>query len=335
MTADNYLLYSVIAAAVPVLLYVGLIYWVDYYEKEPAWLLSAAFLWGAIPAALLALFFNTVLSLPFYYLFSERSAELVAGGAIAPVVEEVTKGLALFLILIVRRNELDSPLDGVIYGAMVGMGFAMVENILYYATYFSESGASGWNELVFVRGVIFGLNHALYSALTGLGIALSRMSRNWLVRLVAPLLGLAAAMTLHAIHNLSMFNGTLTGFFTGLTFGWGGVVMTILIMVLALYQERRWMRRYLAEEVDLGTLTADELEVVSSAVLRGRHRFRLLVAGNIGEYRRTGTRLRKLSELAYRKRRHAYFNDESGPATIADLRQVIAELGRFEDVPET
>lgn len=330
MTADNYLLYSVIAAVLPVLLYVGLIYWVDYYEKEPTWLLSAAFLWGAVPAALLALLFNTVLSLPFYYLFSERSAELVAGGAIAPVVEEVTKGLALFLILIIRRNELDSPLDGVIYGAMVGMGFAMVENILYYTAYFSESGASGWNELVFIRGVIFGLNHALYTALTGFGIALARMSRSWLVRLTAPLLGLAAAMTLHAIHNLSMFNGTTIAFFTGLTFGWGGVAMTVLIMALALYQERLWMRRYLAEEVDLGTLTADELKIVSSAVLRGRHRFRLLVTGNVGEFRRTGTRLRNLSELAYRKRRYAHFNDVSSLTTIADLRQAIAELGRFD-----
>ena len=42
-------------------------------------------------------------------------------------------------------------------------GFAMVENVLYYLTAFGEDGAAGWNSLVLIRGVIFGLNHALYT----------------------------------------------------------------------------------------------------------------------------------------------------------------------------
>jgi RsiW-degrading membrane proteinase PrsW (M82 family) len=326
LTADNYLLFSIIAAVVPVLLYVGLVYWVDQYEKEPVWLLSAAFVWGAIPAALLALLFNTLLSLPFYFLLSESSADLASGGAIAPVVEEVTKGLVLFLILVVRRNELDSPLDGIIYGAMVGMGFAMVENVLYYTSYFSESGVSGWNELVLVRGVIFGLNHALYSSLTGLGIALARMSRSWWVRIGAPFLGLFAAIALHAIHNVAMFNGTLPAFLTGLTFGWGGVLLTIVIIVLSLYQERRWMRRYLAEEVGIGTLSAEEYDTVSSAARRNRRRLRLLFDEGVGPYRLAGRRYHRLSELAYRKRHHAHFSDDASMQAIASLRQSIMEL---------
>ncbi len=320
------MLVSVLAAVLPVLIYIGLIYWVDHYEKEPVWLLSAAFVWGAVPAALLALFFNTLFSLPFYALFSESSAELATGGAIAPVVEEVVKGLALFLILVVQRHELDSPLDGIIYGAMVGMGFAMVENVLYYTTYFGENGASGWNELVLVRGVIFGLNHALYSSLTGLGIALAQMSRNWAVRIAAPLLGLFAAIVLHAIHNVAMFAGSITGFLTGLTFGWGGVVLTIAIIVLSLYQERRWMRHYLVEEVGLGTLSAEELDIVSSAARRGRRRIDILLKEGVGPYRLAGRRYQKLSELAYRKRHHMHFQDDASSRAIITLRQSISEL---------
>lgn len=326
MTTDNYLFYSVIAAVVPVLLYVGLIYWVDHYEKEPVWLLSAAFVWGAIPAALLALLFNTLFSLPFYFLLSENTAELASGGAIAPVVEEITKGLVLFIILVMRRHELDSPLDGIIYGAMVGMGFAMVENILYYTTYFRENGPAGWNELVLIRGIVFGLNHALYSAMTGLGIAVARMSNYWPVRIFAPLLGLMAAMALHAVHNVSMFAGSLGGFLTGLTFGWGGVLLTMAIIVLSLYQERRWMRQYLTEEVGLGTLTADEYHRVSSAFRRGNHRMGLLFREGIGSYRLAGRRYHRLSELAYRKRHHAHFNDEASRQAIISLRQSIVEL---------
>ena len=320
------MLVSVLAAVLPVLIYIGLIYWVDHYEKEPVWLLSAAFVWGAVPAALLALFFNTLFSLPFYALFSESSAELATGGAIAPVVEEVVKGLALFLILVVQRHELDSPLDGIIYGAMVGMGFAMVENVLYYTTYFGENGASGWNELVLVRGVIFGLNHALYSSLTGLGIALAQMSRNWVVRIAAPLLGLFAAIALHAIHNVAMFAGSIIGFLTGLTFGWGGVVLTIAIIVLSLYQERRWMRHYLVEEVGLGTLSAEELDIVSSAARRGRRRIDILLKEGVGPYRLAGRRYQKLSELAYRKRHHTHFQDDASSRAIITLRQSISEL---------
>lgn len=326
MSAENYVLISVLAAALPVLFYIGLIYWVDHYEKEPVWLLSAAFVWGAIPAAILALIFNTLFSLPFYALFSESSADLAAGGAIAPVVEELVKGLALFLILVVQRHELDSPLDGIIYGAMVGMGFAMVENVLYYTTYFAESGASGWNELVFVRGVIFGLNHALYSSLTGLGIALAQLSRNWAVRITAPLLGLFAAIALHAIHNVAMFTGTVAGFLTGLTFGWGGVLLTMAIIVLSLHQERRWMRHYLAEEVGLGTLTAEEFETVSSARRRSRRRVGLLLNEGVGSYRLAGRRYHRLSELAYRKRHHAHFQDDASSQAITVLRRSITEL---------
>ncbi|MBP6016276.1 MAG: PrsW family intramembrane metalloprotease [Candidatus Promineofilum sp.] len=326
MTSDNFLIYSVLAAVVPVILYVGLIYWADQYEKEPIWLLSAAFVWGAVPAALLALLLNTLFSLPFYFIFSESSADLASGGAIAPIVEEVTKGFVLFLILIVRRQELDSPLDGIIYGAMVGMGFAMVENVLYYTTYFAESGGVGWGELVMVRGVIFGLNHALYSSMTGLGIALARMSRSWLIRLGAPLLGLATAVMLHVVHNVSMFGGSWATFLTGLTFGWGGVLLTIVIIVMSLYQERRWMRLYLAEEIDLGTLTAEEYDTVSSAARRGRHRLQLLFGEGFRPYRLAGQRYRQLSELAYCKRHHAYVQDDASREAVLLLRRSILDL---------
>jgi len=179
---------------------------------------------------------------------------------------------------------------------------------------------------VFVRGVIFGLNHALYSSLTGLGIALAQMSRNWAVRIAAPLLGLFTAIALHAIHNVAMFAGSIAGFLTGLTFGWGGVMLTIAIIVLSLYQERRWMRHYLVEEVGLGTLSAEELDIVSSAARRGHRRMGILLKEGVGPYRLAGRRYQKLSELAYRKRHHTHFQDDTSSRAIITLRQSISEL---------
>lgn len=330
MTANNYLLYSVLAAALPVLIYVGIIYWVDRYEREPLWLLSAAFIWGAIPGAILAIIFNMMLSLPFYLLFSSSTADFISSGAIAPVVEELTKGLVLFLILFIQRHELDSPLDGIIYGAMVGMGFAMIENILYYVSYFQEYGVAGWNELVVIRGMVFGLNHALYTAMTGLGIALARMSKSWPVRIAAPLLGLAMAMTLHAIHNVAMSGVVVAPLLVGITFGWGGVLVTLLIIILSLYQERRWMRQYLQEEVAKGTITDDDYRIVHSAASRARHRLGLLINEGPRAYYRSGQYYRRCSELAYRKRHHAHFNDEAGLQAIDSLRQSIVDMRAAE-----
>lgn len=323
MTDGNVLLLSILAAALPVLAYAGLIYWADRYEKEPWWLLAAAFLWGALPAALLAIFFNMVFSVPFYLLLDAGSAERFSAGLVAPLVEETAKGIALFLILFFWRHELDSPLDGIIYGAMVGMGFAMVENVLYYVSAFQESGAAGWGAVVVMRGVLFGLSHALYASLTGLGIAVARLSRRWPVRIGAPLLGWSAAVFLHATHNVTMSGGTALAFLAGLTFDWGGVLITTAIILLALYQERRWMRDYLAEEVGRGVLSADEYAIVPSALSRTRHRLGLLTSEGMAAYRRSGRRFQQCSELAYHKRHHAYFGD---PRSLQLAERVRNEL---------
>lgn len=323
ITDENLLLFSILAAVLPVLGYVVLIYWVDRYEKEPWWLLSAAFIWGAIPAALLALLSTALLSAPLYLMLDSSAAELLSGGFIAPVVEEVAKGLVLFAMLFFWRHELDSPLDGIIYGAMVGMGFAMVENVLYYYAAFQEGGQTTWNSVVFLRGIIFGLNHALYTAMTGLGIALARLSTRWSVRILAPLLGLLGAIFLHAVHNLAMFSGSPVGFLAGLSFDWGGILMTIVIIFLALRQEQRWMKDYLRDEVGRGTLSEAEYALIHSAPRRAYFRLKQLVSGGLATYRQSGQRFHHCSELAYRKHHYSLFNDPASQAAIERLRGLL------------
>jgi len=322
MSGQMWLL-SLLAAAVPVLFYVALIYWVDRYEKEPWWLLATAFLWGAIPAALLALLFNTALSLPLYALLNPGPAELVAGGFFAPIIEEIAKGIILVLIFFLWRQELDSPLDGLIYGALVGMGFAMVENVLYYQAALAEGGQAAWNSTVIIRGVIFGLSHAFYTAMTGLGIALARLSPSRAVRILAPLLGLGAAIFFHALHNVTMVSGMALGFLAGLTFDWGGVLLTVVIIIVALARERQWMQHYLADEVTQGTLTANEYALVRSAAARNRRRLALLLSEGPDAWRRSGRRYRECTELAYLKRHHAVFGDEHSREAAERLRETL------------
>ena len=315
------LLWSLLAAAVPVVFYVWLIYWVDRYEKEPWWLLAAAFLWGAIPAALLALVLNTAFSLPLYMLFNPGPAELLSSSLFAPIIEEMAKGLILLLIFVLWRDELDSPLDGLIYGAVVGMGFSMIENVLYYHSAFIEGGQAAWNSTVIIRGIVFGLSHAFYTSLTGLGIALARLSPSRAARILAPVLGLGAAIFFHSLHNVTMFGGTALTLLAGLTFDWGGVLLTAVIIVLVLARERRWMQHYLADEVERGTLTADEYTLVRSAAARNRRRLGLLLREGPDAYRRSGRRYRECSELAYLKRQHAVLGDERSRLAADRLRE--------------
>ena len=92
-----------------------------------------AFAWGAGIAALAALIINTAdleyVTMP---ALGATTGEYVAATFGAPVVEETLKGLVLIGLLWRRRDELDGPTDGVIYAAMVGLGFAMIENVGYY-----------------------------------------------------------------------------------------------------------------------------------------------------------------------------------------------------------
>ena len=58
----------------------------------------------------------------------------------APIVEEFAKGLGVFIIFVIARRAFDGPIDGIVYGGLVGAGFAFTENIQYFAISFIEGG---------------------------------------------------------------------------------------------------------------------------------------------------------------------------------------------------
>ncbi|PYT02260.1 MAG: PrsW family intramembrane metalloprotease, partial [Acidobacteria bacterium] len=54
------LLTGLVAAAVPVPIYVALVLWLDRYEPEPPWMLATAFFWGALVAVFFAIVINSL-----------------------------------------------------------------------------------------------------------------------------------------------------------------------------------------------------------------------------------------------------------------------------------
>ena len=324
MTSSTVLILSAIAAFFPTLFYVVLIYWVDRYEKEPWWLLTAAFLWGAIPSIIVAFIANSLLSIPFYWLAGQNGGDALAASLIAPPVEETIKGLAVLGIFLLWRHEIDSPLDGIIYGAMVGMGFAMIENIYYFVNTYNSGGAEAWGMNIFMRGIIFGLNHALFTSMTGLGIALARMTTHQLARVALPIGGWLMAMFLHFVHNAAVSTGNALCLLAFLS-DWGGVMLVLVIIVWALVQERRWLKEYLVEEVGNYTLTVNQYKLASSGRQRAKYNWNQLLTQGPRAYFSAARFFRKCSELAYKKHHHRLFADEKSGSLIESLRAELRE----------
>lgn len=319
---------SIIAAVIPTLFFALLIYNFDHYEQEPLWLLSAVFLWGAIPSILAAFLFNSLFSLAPFWLLGPEAGLVVGASIVAPIVEESVKGLALVGILVIWRHELDSPLDGIIYGAMVGLGFAMIENVYYFLTIFSEGGLSAWGINILLRSIIFGLNHALFTSLTGLGIAIGHLSTRRTTRLIAPIAGWSAAILLHLIHNLSVvFGGPLI--LVTFANAWGGLLMMMIIIILALLQERRWIKIYLAEEIDLGTLTPHQYRNAYSPFHALYHRLDLLTTRGLTAFLNARRFYRRCSELAYKKHHFAIFQKYDPKFSPESIRSEVSNLSKL------
>ena len=175
------------AVSFPVMILVC--FWLDRYEPEPARYRLAALGWGAVAAVA----FSFVGEQLVFALSGTNDFVNVAVGA--PVVEELGKGLFLVAVVIFRRGELHGPLDGIIYGALVGIGFAFVEDIIYYLQSL-ESGQLGVT--FFLRGIIGPFAHPLFTAATGLGIGIAVATRRPAVRTLAVVLGFLAAVAMHA-----------------------------------------------------------------------------------------------------------------------------------------
>ncbi|MBW3660534.1 MAG: PrsW family intramembrane metalloprotease [Gemmatimonadetes bacterium] len=261
------LLVGMVLAVLPVPFYLLLALWIDRYEKEPVGMLALAFLWGATVAAFFSFLFNTVSALLLGEMSgSPQAAEL--GGAVlsAPFSEELSKGVALFILYFWKRNEFDNITDGIIYAAMVGLGFAMTENVLYYGRAI-QTGFAGSLVTIGIRGVLAPFSHPLYTAMTGIGLGLARESTNRMIKLAAPVLGLAMAMFLHALWNLAASLGPALVFVYFLIM----VPIFLALIGLVVYSLRREggiIRRHLSPYAERGELSPAELETLSS--VRGR-----------------------------------------------------------------
>lgn len=215
---------AAIVAFLPAAVYILPLIWLDRYDPEPLWLLSLAFAWGALVAVIVSFIVNTVIGEATVMFamqagFSMREAAEIgnAVGAIgsAPIFEEGSKGLGLLILLIFFRRYFDDILDGIVFAGVIALGFATVENVLYYGRAFGSGSFGGIAFLFVLRGLFSPFAHVTFTAMTGIGCGIARESHNTLVRILLPMFGYVAAVVLHAIWNGMAVLGGLGGFALG------------------------------------------------------------------------------------------------------------------------
>lgn len=221
-------LVAVLLAVVPFLAIVLLIRWIDAWEPEPRGLLLVALAWGAGVATAVAATGNSL----FQAVVSqdqglERAAALTAIVS-APVTEETMKGLGLVVVVLLGRGQFHGLVDGVVYSLAVGAGFAAVENIQYFLTYWDSITA------IFVqRGLMTPFAHPLFTVCLGLALGIaSRSDRQGRWLLVIP--GWLAAVVLHAVWNYTTVTGSFFQVFVSFQ-----VPLFVVAVVLVLWLRRR------------------------------------------------------------------------------------------------
>ncbi|MEU4233151.1 PrsW family intramembrane metalloprotease [Nonomuraea sp. NPDC026600] len=224
-------------ALAPVPLLLAAVLALDRMEPEPRSNLIFAFAWGAGVAVLVA---GVINSLNLHYIIdtanlSAANARNVAATFGAPVVEESMKGLVLLGLLRFRRAELDGPTDGVIYASMVGLGFAMSENVSYYvAALNSDQGGMGLAVTVVLRGVLSPFAHPLFTSMIGVAVAYAAQ-RNGSDRVFIIMAGWVGAMLLHGLWNgLTSYGG-----FPGLVIAYLVLLIVLVVLIALVLRDRR------------------------------------------------------------------------------------------------
>nr|WP_319436640.1 PrsW family intramembrane metalloprotease [Mycobacterium sp. RTGN5] len=215
--------------------------WLDRWEPEPPRLLILAFLWGASVAVVVSVGLEMIVDAAVNTGGTESSPITIALGA--PLIEEAAKGLFLLLMMTgVRRNELNSLTDCLVYAGVTAVGFAWLENIFYIAdgTTLADSLLTAG-----MRLVMGPFAHPLFTTFTAIGVYFALQQRNWLTKAGCVLVGYLAAVIMHGLWNGSTLLGA--GAYFGLYFVW---MMPVFALAATLaVRSRRREQRIVAEKL--------------------------------------------------------------------------------------
>jgi protease PrsW len=248
---------SLLAAILPMILYLILIWKMDKYEPEPIKFILLHFLWGALGAVFFGIIGNIFLGLLTGVTGNGDTDQTVQTILFAPVSEEIAKGV--FLIWTVNSRKFDNITDGIVYGSAIGLGFGMTENFMYFVSYGNDP--LSWVNLVIIRSLFSAVMHAIATGTLGGFLGIAKYSTKYSKALL-PVAGISCAIFIHFIWNASVsFNGTaLIGFLFMLFL----IIIFITVIRLSVKNEKKIIEKELEEEVILGIIPENLIPILAT-----------------------------------------------------------------------
>lgn len=186
--------YLFLLAVAPAAFWLWYFYNKDRYEPEPlSWIL-------------MVYIFGIVVTIPVAFIEGTLSIiipEFFIVVLVAPIVEEAGK------YLVVKKTvweslEFDEPVDGIIYAAAAGLGFATLENVIYVFSAVETSLLLAL-QTGLLRALISVPGHVLFSAMWGYSLGKARfIPQEQRTGVIAT--GLILAMAFHALFNLLLYD---------------------------------------------------------------------------------------------------------------------------------
>lgn len=207
-----------VLAYAPSIALVWYFYHKDKYEPEPRKYVILTFVYGAINSVVIAVFLESLI-------FHAIPSTAVAVALIAALIEEPAK--AFVIRVPYNAGQMDGIMDGVVYGAAAGLGFAATENLFY--------GLGFGAGITLVRALLTPIAHGVWTATVGVGFGLRAEKRSYRA---LPIL-LLVAMFLHFIWNLTASMAQQNEVF---------ISVEVLLLLLNIYIVGYLMKRGLKED---------------------------------------------------------------------------------------
>jgi len=255
--------YALALAVIVAAIYLVVLRLVDLNEKEPLWALAVALLLGALAASVAGV---TV---------DDSFRELDRWGE--AITDEVAKVIALVAALAVLEavgrvrgwSEVNGLVDGIVYGAAVGLGYATGEAFVREAAIgtaaIDTAQGAGGGSLLWTT-LLHGLAQGVFGAILGAGFGLAVDARTPLRLVGAPVAALVAAVLFHVGYVAVGEAGSLDPGGAAQLRSWLVLLLPLALVAAAiayaLGRERTAIGDELADEAASGTVTEADLDLL-------------------------------------------------------------------------
>lgn len=267
---------TALATAVVVgLIYLVVVRFLDLNEKEPLWTTAMVFAFGAIASTFLHL------------TASSRFLELeLVGGVVlreAVLFAAIAAGVGVLTGVGRLRGWMDinGLMDGVVYGAAGGLGFAT-------GTTFVRELVFGGSSDLFDQGpleqlwpiAVAGLALGVFGAIIGAGFGLAVTAREQAAKFTYPLLGFVVATLAHLAYQYTRAGTAANATGIKLVAFYAPIAAVLAVIIFAIVREQRAIAEELADEAEAGVVSDEELALLGSFAARRAAYMRLAFSGD-------------------------------------------------------